>query len=325
MIERQVAHLVRLIEDLMDVGRITRGRLQLRREPLALAQVLDQVAESIRPQLELTGQTFAYTLPPEPVYVNADRVRLTQVLLNLLDNACKYTGEGGAVHLTAERDADEVEIRVSDTGIGIPQEELGGVFQMFARVGASAQHAQGGLGVGLALARGLVEMHGGRIEAHSEGLGRGATLVVRLPVLSQPPPALEPDQGDHSPQAGPLRILVADDNRDVVDSLSLLLELTGYRVYRAYDGLQAVEAAERCRPDLVLLDLGMPNLDGYEACRRIRRQPWGRDLPIVALTGWGQEEHLVRSKAAGFTNHLVKPVDHGDLLRLLAEQQPARP
>jgi CheY-like chemotaxis protein len=169
-------------------------------------------------------------------------------------------------------------------------------------------------------------MHGGRIEARSEGLGRGATLVVRLPVLSQPPPAAsEPEQGDHSPQVGPLRILVADDNRDVVDSLSLLLELTGYQVYRAYDGLQAVEAAERCRPDLVLLDIGMPNLDGYEACRRIRKHPWGRDLPIVALTGWGQEEHLARSKAAGFTSHLVKPVDHGDLLRLLAQQQPARP
>ena len=326
MIERQVAHLVRLIEDLMDVGRITRGRLQLRREPLALAHVLDQVAESIRPQLELTGRTFALTLPPEPVYVNADRVRLTQVLLNLLDNACKYTGEGGAVHLTAERHADEVEIRVSDTGIGIPQEELGGVFQMFARVGAPAPHAQGGLGVGLALARGLVEMHGGRIEARSEGLGRGATLVVRLPLLSEPPPGVfQPDQGEPPPQAGPLRILVADDNRDVVESLSLLLELTGYRVQRAYDGLQAVEAVERYRPDLVLLDIGMPNLDGYEACRRIRQQPWGRNLPIVALTGWGQEEHLVRSKAAGFTNHLVKPVDHGDLLRLLAEQQAACP
>ena len=325
MIERQVAHLVRLIEDLMDVGRITRGRLQLRREPLALAQVLDQVAESIRPQLELTGQTFALTLPPEPLYVNADRVRLTQVLLNLLDNACKYTGEGGAVHLTAERQADEVEIRVSDTGVGIPPEALGGLFQMFARVRAPSQQAQGGLGVGLALARGLVEMHGGRIEARSEGLGRGATLVVRLPVLPEAPPAaLETDQGEPSPEARPLRILVADDNRDVVESLSLLLELTGYRVYRAYDGLRAVEAAERCRPDLVLLDIGMPNLDGYEACRRIRQQPWGRNLPIVALTGWGQEEHLARSKAVGFTNHLVKPVDHGDLLRLLADQQAAR-
>jgi CheY-like chemotaxis protein len=197
---------------------------------------------------------------------------------------------------------------------------------MFTRVGDPAQYAQKGLGIGLALARGLVEMHGGRIQARSEGLGRGATLVVRLPVLCEPPPTMsELGKRELAAEAHPLRILVADDNRDVVESLAVLLELTGYRVERAYDGLQAVEAVERYRPDVVLLDIGMPNLNGYEACRRIREQPWGRDLRIVALTGWGQEKDRERSKAAGFSSHLVKPVDRSDLLRLLAEPQTACP
>jgi len=326
MIERQVAHLVRLIEDLMDVGRVNCGRLQLRKEPVALAEILEQVAEAVRPRIELAGQQFHLAVAQEPVYVDADPVRLTQVLLNLLDNACKYTGRGGAVHLTAERDGDEVEIRVADTGIGIAPEELSCLFEMFTRVGDPAQYAQKGLGIGLALARGLVEMHGGRIQARSEGLGRGATLVVRLPVLCEPPPTMsELGKRELAAEAHPLRILVADDNRDVVESLAVLLELTGYRVERAYDGLQAVEAVERYRPDVVLLDIGMPNLNGYEACRRIREQPWGRDLRIVALTGWGQEKDRERSKAAGFSSHLVKPVDRSDLLRLLAEPQTACP
>lgn len=321
MIERQLAHLVRLIEDLMDVGRITRGKLQLRRKVVELRTVLEQAAETIEPQLALAGQTFSLSLPTDPVFVDADPMRLTQVLMNLLDNACKYTGNGGDITLAALRHGPDVEIRVQDTGIGIPSEHLSSLFKMFSRVGASSGHTQHGLGIGLALARGLVEMHGGRIEASSEGLGRGSTLIVRLPVLSDPSaPASRSQRSEPAAPAGPLRVLVADDNRDVVDSLAMLLELTGYEVERAYDGLQAVEAAERCRPDLVLLDIGMPNLDGYEVCRRIRQQPWGRDLLVVALTGWGQEDDRLRSKAAGFDNHLVKPVDRSELLRLLAER-----
>lgn len=322
MIERQVAHLVRLIEDLMDVGRITRGKLQLRREPFELAATLERAAETIRPQMELAGLRLELSVPPEPLWVDADPVRLTQVLLNLLDNACKYTGEGGTVTLFAEQDGEEVEIRVSDTGIGVRAEDLPVLFQMFARVGGPSERIHPGLGIGLALARGLVEMHGGRIEARSEGLGRGATFVLRLPVLSELPSAApQPDQHESLGSVRPQRILIADDNRDVVESLALLLELTGYRVEKAYDGLQAVETAERCRPDLVLLDIGMPNLDGYEACRRIRQQPWGRDMLLVALTGWGQEDDRRRSERAGFNSHLVKPVERSDLLRLLAEWQ----
>ncbi len=325
LIERQLAHLVRLIEDLMDVGRITRGKVQLRREPVELAIILEQAAETIGPQIERAGQGFRLSLPTEPLYVDADPVRLSQVFLNLLDNACKYTGTGGTISLAAERDGDAVEIRVLDTGIGIPPEDLTHLFQMFARVGTPSGQAQNGLGIGLALARGLVEMHGGRIEARSEGLGRGSAFVVRLPVLTETPAAgpSQPIAPEIRDPATPLRILVADDNRDVVESLALLLELTGYRVDRAYDGLEAAEAAERYRPDLVLLDIGMPKLDGYEACRRIREQPWGRGMLIVALTGWGQEDDRRRSQGAGFDRHLVKPVARSDLLRLVAERQAA--
>lgn len=327
LIERQLGHMVRLIDDLMDVGRITRGKLHLRREPVELTTLLEQTAETIAPQIALAGQGLHLSLPTEPVYVDVDPVRLGQVFLNLLDNACKYTGAGGAISLTAERDGDAVEIRVEDTGIGIPPEDLTRLFQMFARVGTPGRNAQNGLGIGLALARGLVEMHGGRIEARSEGLGRGSALIVRLPILAEPPVA-QPSQAKGHESADPttpLRILIADDNRDVVESLALLLELTGYGVERAYDGLEAVEAAERYRPDLVLLDIGMPKLDGCEACRRMREQPWGRAMRIVALTGWGQEDDRRRSQGAGFDRHLVKPVARSDLLRLLAEWRGDRP
>ncbi|MGE5152843.1 MAG: PAS domain S-box protein [Bdellovibrio bacteriovorus] len=326
LIERQLGHMVRLIEDLMDVARITTGKLQLRREPVDLATLLEQTAETMQSQVARAGQRLHLSLPMAPVHVDADPVRLGQVFLNLLDNACKYTGTGGVISLSAERDGDDVEIRVEDTGIGIPPEDLTRLFQMFARAGAPGGHAQSGLGIGLALARGLVEMHGGRIEARSEGLGRGSSLIVRLPVLAAPTTtqSTQPKGSGASDPVVPLRILVADDNRDVVESLALLLELTGHRVERAYDGLEAVEAAERYRPDLVLLDIGMPKLDGYEACRRIRGQPWGRHMLIVALTGWGQEDDRRRSKAAGFDRHLVKPVAPADLLRLLAERRGGR-
>lgn len=213
-----------------------------------------------------------------------------------------------------------MEIRVEDTGIGIAPEDLQRLFQMFARVGRPCGGGQDGLGIGLALARGLVEMHGGHIEAHSGGLDRGSSLIVRLPVLAEPP-ASQPSQPKVYQPVGPtrpLRILIADDNRDVVESLALLLERMGHHLERVYDGLEAVELAERRRPDLALLDIGMPKLDGYEACRRIRGQPWDRGMLIIALTGWGQEDDRRRSQAAGFDRHLVKPVVPSNLLPLLA-------
>lgn len=320
MIDRQLRHLVRLVDDLLDVSRITRGRLQLRRERVALAEVLEQALEASRPHVECAGHDLSVALPPAPVYLDADPVRLAQVFLNLIHNACKYTDPGGQIRVSAEMDGPEVVVTVADTGIGVPPEDLVRLFEMFAQLGPTGERAQGGLGIGLSLARGLVEMHGGSIEARSEGPGKGTQLVVRLPTLpggsaAQPAPApaaaVQP--------AAARRVLVVDDHRDVVESLALLLRATGYQVEIAHDGLEAIEAAGRYRPDLVLLDIGMPKLDGYATCRRIREHPWGRDMTIVALTGWGQEDDQRRTREAGFDGHLVKPLDPRALFDLLSD------
>jgi PAS domain S-box-containing protein len=320
MIDRQLRHLVRLVDDLLDVSRITRGRLQLRRERVALAEVLEQALEASRPHVECAGHDLSVALPPAPVYLDADPVRLAQVFLNLIHNACKYTDPGGQIRVSAEMDGPEVVVTVADTGIGVPPEDLARLFEMFAQLGPTGERAQGGLGIGLSLARGLVEMHGGSIEARSEGPGKGTQLVVRLPTLpggsaAQPAPApaaaVQP--------AAARRVLVVDDHRDVVESLALLLRATGYQVEIAHDGLEAIEAAGRYRPDLVLLDIGMPKLDGYATCRRIREHPWGRDMTIVALTGWGQEDDQRRTREAGFDGHLVKPLDPRALFDLLSD------
>jgi PAS domain S-box-containing protein len=320
MIDRQLRHLVRLVDDLLDVSRITRGRLQLRRERVALAEVLEQALEASRPHVECAGHDLSVALPPAPVYLDADPVRLAQVFLNLIHNACKYTDPGGQIRVSAEMDGPEVVVTVADTGIGVPPEDLVRLFEMFAQLGPTGERAQGGLGIGLSLARGLVEMHGGSIEARSEGPGKGTQLVVRLPTLpggsaAQPAPApaaaVQP--------AAARRVLVVDDHRDVVESLALLLRATGYQVEIAHDGLEAIEAAGRYRPDLVLLDIGMPKLDGYATCQRIREHPWGRDMTIVALTGWGQEDDQRRTREAGFDGHLVKPLDPRALFDLLSD------
>jgi PAS domain S-box-containing protein len=320
IIERQLQHMVRLIDDLLDVSRITRGKLNLCPVPVALGTVLDQALEASAPNLE--GLTLTVALPPEPVYVAADPLRLAQVFLNLLNNSCKYTRKGGSIRLCAERDGGEVVVTVSDTGVGIPPERLPGVFEMFSQAGSPPDQAQGGLGIGLALARALVELHGGAIEARSEGPGRGCVFVVRLPILGEAPvaPPQRSDEWQEPVPAAALRILVADDNRDSAESLALLLRVTGYEVETAHDGLEAVKAAARRRPDVVLLDIGMPKLDGYAACRCMRAQTWGKDMAIFALTGWGQDEDRRRSTAAGFDGHLVKPVEPAALLGLLKHQ-----
>jgi PAS domain S-box-containing protein len=326
MIDRQLRHMVHLIDDLLDVSRITRGKLQLQRQRVDLTEVLEHAVDVIRPLIEGADLDLSVTLPPHPVHVDADPVRLTQVLTNLLDNAGKYTGKGGAIRLCAERDAAEVVLTLSDTGIGIAREDLPHVFDMFTQVQSESERATSGLGIGLALTRGLVEMHGGEIEALSDGPGTGSTFIIRLPAdpgtpassPSRPETASEPVTAKH-------RVLVADDTEDVARSLAVLLNLEGHEVAIAHDGLEAVQAAERMRPDLVLLDLGMPKLDGYGACRRIREQPWGKALHIVAFTGWGQDEARRKCDEAGFDGHLVKPVDPDNVLRLLAELEPARP
>ncbi len=320
MIDRQVRHLVRLVDDLLDVSRINQGRLQLRRERVALATILDQVMESARSQFVQAGHQLTATLPDEPIALDADPVRLSQVFQNLLDNACKYSERGGHIHLTAELVGTQVVVRVADRGIGIASADLARLFDLFVQVGTSTEQVASGLGIGLALCRGLVELHGGTIEARSAGLGQGSEFSVFLPVVSvvAPLPAQPPAAQPTGPST-PVRVLVVDDNLDSAESLAFLLGSSGYAVSTAHDGLAGVEAAERERPQIVLLDLGMPRLDGYGACRRIREQPWGQAMRIIALTGWGQASDQRRIREAGFDLHLIKPIELSVLLGLLAD------
>ncbi|VTT98138.1 histidine kinase : Chemotaxis protein methyltransferase CheR OS=Polaromonas naphthalenivorans (strain CJ2) PE=4 SV=1: PAS_9: PAS_4: PAS_9: PAS_4: PAS_9: PAS_8: PAS_4: PAS_8: PAS_3: PAS_3: HisKA: HATPase_c: Response_reg [Gemmataceae bacterium] len=319
MMERQLGQMVHLIDDLLDVSRITRGKLRLRRERVELESVVRAAVETARPVIEASGHEFTAALPPGPVYLDADPVRLAQVLSNLLTNAAKYTGRGGRIQLTAVRVGGEVAVSVADTGIGIAPEHLPRLFEMFSQVSSALERSQGGLGIGLALVRGLVEMHGGTVGARSEGPGKGSEFVVRLPVADGPPARREPGAGREPASAGPgRRVLVADDNRDAADSLAMMLRLRGHEVHTAYDGRAAVEAAARLRPDVAVLDIGMPGLTGYDAARRIRAESWGRDMTLVAVTGWGQEEDKRRATEAGFDRHLTKPVDPAALEEFLA-------
>lgn len=321
LLDRQLQHMVRLIDDLMDVSRITRGKLQLRKERIDLRAVLDQALKAARPRVEAAEHVLSVSLPSQPIHLDADAVRLTQVFLNLLNNACKYTDRGGTIRLDAERDGADVVVKVTDTGAGISTESLPHIFEPFSQVPSTLTQAEGGLGIGLSLARSLVEMHGGSIEAKSDGLGKGSEFVVRLPALDEATayPSVRP-RDRNALESGALRVLVAEDNRDVSNSLVMLLQLCGHEVATAYDGQQAIEASAQFRPDVVLLDIGMPKLDGHSACRSIRKQPWGKDIKIFALTGWGGDDVLREAEKDGFTGHLVKPVDPPVLLRLLAEQ-----
>ncbi len=320
LMERQMAVMVRLIDDLLDVSRITRGKLPLRRERVDLASVVQSAVEGSRPLIETSAHRLTVSLPPEPIYLDADPTRLAQVFANLLTNAAKYTDKAGHIWLTAGRHEGEVVVSVRDTGIGIAAEHLPRLFEMFSQVAPALERSQGGLGIGLSLVKGLVEMHGGRIEARSEGPGKGSEFVVRLPVAGDVPapetPA--PGSGERATARPRRRILLADDNRDAADSLAMMLRLAGHEVHATHDGQEAVEAAEWFRPDVALLDLGMPRMNGFEAARRIREQPWGRSVILVAITGWGQDEDKRRASEAGFDHHLTKPVDPAALEKLLA-------
>ncbi len=325
VIDRQIEHLTRLIDDLLDISRITRNKLELHKQRIELAEVIRGAVESSRPIIEQFGHELMVTLPRQPIYLSGDLVRLTQVFLNLLNNAAKYTERGGRIWLTADPQGSEVVVRVEDTGVGIPAEKLPRLFDIFFQVDRTLERSQGGLGIGLSLVRRLVELHGGTVEAHSQGLGKGSAFTVRLPVLvEKPKPA--PSQGSSgsglTKATSPRRILLVDDNRDSADSLAMLLRLTGNEVQTAYDGVEGVEAAEQFRPEVVLLDIGMPKLNGEDACRRIRSEPWGQDMLLIALTGWGQEDDRRRTVEAGFDTHIVKPVDPEALLKLLAEKRP---
>jgi PAS domain S-box-containing protein len=315
-LERQLGQIVRLVDDLLDVSRISRGKLALRKERVELASVIQQSLEACRPLAESAAHQLDVSLPPEPIYLHADPARLAQVFGNLLNNACKYTEPGGRIWLTAQRRANDVVVNVKDSGVGIPGDKLASVFEMFAQLDRSLERSQGGLGIGLTLVKRLVELHGGSVAAYSQGPGLGSEFVVRLPIAIEQT-SVQTTSAEPAPTTG-RRILVVDDNRDAATTLATLLKLTGNQTQTAHDGLEAVEAAETFHPDVILLDIGLPKLNGYDVCRRIRQQPWGKNTVLVALTGWGQDEDRRQSKDAGFDHHMVKPMDLAALTKLLA-------
>ena len=320
VIERQVKHLTRLVDDLLDVSRITRGNINLSREPVAVTTIVARAIETIQPLIAEQRHELTIDVPEQTLEVEGDLTRLTQVLGNLLNNAAKYTDPGGSIAVSAGRVGTDVEIRVRDNGIGIPPELLPRLFQLFTQVDGAAHRAQGGLGIGLALVRQLIQMHGGSVTAYSQGPGHGSEFLIRLPLRVRGYRDSTPSPDAPLPESARRghRILLADDNRDALDSLATLLQCDGHEVHTAGDGAEALEVAASCHPDVVLLDIGMPKLDGYEVARRIRAEPWGKDAVLIALTGWGQDEDRRRSREVGFDSHLVKPLDPEALSTLLA-------
>ncbi len=324
MIERQLTQMVRLVDDLMDVSRIGQNKLELRKERVQLATILNSALETSRPLIEQMGQELIVALPKQPLMVDADMTRLAQVFLNLLNNAAKYSNRGGHIYISVEQHESDVAVSIKDTGIGISSDQLAHIFEMFTQVDRSLEKSQGGLGIGLTLVKRLVEMHGGSVEARSEGPGKGSEFVVRLPVAIE---ALGPQAAvveEEQPANSSHRILVVDDNRDGANTLSTILGLMGNDLRTAYDGREGVDIAVQFRPHVMILDIGLPKLNGYEVCRRIREQPWGKEVVLIAVTGWGQEEDRRLSQEAGFDHHLVKPVDPKVLMKMLAEIQVAK-
>jgi PAS domain S-box-containing protein len=320
VISRQVKHMSRVVDDLLDMSRISANKLQIQREDVELAGIVDSAVETSRPLIDEARHRLTIRVPSEPIHLDADPIRLSQVISNLLNNAAHYTKPGGAIALTVEREGSDAIISVKDNGIGISAEMLPRVFEVFAQ-GTSPEPAQSGLGIGLSLARALVTLHGGHIEARSDGIGRGSEFLVRLPITSpgerRPPPETAPSGAGLGKSGVRHRVLIADDLRDAADSLAVLLRLSGHDVETAYDGEEALAKAERVRPDVALLDIGMPKLNGYDVARRIRSAPWGEHMLLVALTGWGQATDRRRTAEAGFNQHMTKPVDLADLHKVL--------
>jgi PAS domain S-box-containing protein len=321
IIERQTQHMARLIDDLLDVNRISRNTLELRKETVALASIINAAVEVSRPFIESNSQELLLDVPNEPIYLEADSVRLAQVFSNLLNNASKYSKleeGGGTIWLTADVHGPAAIVTIRDSGIGIAASMLPRVFDMFTQGGRSVGRSEGGLGIGLALAKRLVEMHGGTIEARSDGLGEGSEFSVRLPVaaaLQQQSTAAE--KSFRRQTEAKRRILVADDNPDVVETFEVMLQTFGHDVQTALDGFEVLEKAERFQPEVIVLDIGMPKLDGLETARRLRRQPWARKAVLIAITGWGNDQDKRQSAEAGFDVHLVKPVDPMTILNVL--------
>jgi PAS domain S-box-containing protein len=320
VIERQLNQLVRLVDDLLDVSRISRNRLELRLERTDLARVIQQAIETCQPMIDAFRHRVELDLPREPIFLSADPVRLAQVFGNLLHNACKYTPPGGRVSVRAERVGQDVCVVVADSGVGISPDILPNVFDMFAQANSAIDHSQGGLGIGLTLVKRLVELHGGSVTASSDGQGRGSQFTVRLPLITSSPAAAPIPPLEPKTKASPARrILVVDDNRDSAKSLAMLLKVLGHETHVAHDGLEALERADALQPEVVLLDIGLPKMNGYDVCREIRQRLWGKTAVIVALTGWGQEEDRRKSKDAGFDRHLTKPAELKVLVSLLAD------
>jgi PAS domain S-box-containing protein len=322
VIGRQLDHMVRLIEDLLDVSRITRDRLELRLAPVELGPIVQQAVDAVRPLAGSRRQVVEVAMPATPIDMTVDSVRLAQVMSNLLENACKYSDDDGTIRVTVAKDDAEVRISVQDDGIGIAADDIEHIFEMFAQPHAVPAESRGGLGIGLTLARRLAELHGGRISAHSEGLGRGSEFVVCLPLSAGIPlPLEEPEcartNGTESESLTAARVLVVDDNVDSAESLAALFRLHGHDTRVCHDGSAAITVAEEFRPTIIVLDIGLPTLNGNEVCRALRRRPWGRDTTIVAVSGWGQDDDRRRAEQAGFDRYVVKPVDYGALQQLL--------
>ncbi len=313
--------LVRLIDDLLDVSRITQGRLELRKEKLDLAVSMRMAVETSRPLIQSRQHTLHVSAQPETFFVDADATRIAQVFANLLNNSAKYSPPGSSITARITREGNDALITITDNGVGIPQAMLLRVFEMFERVNREPDGRQDGLGIGLTLVRRLVELHGGTVVAQSEGLNCGSTFTVKLPLwhAASVPEEIHAAPIETNDGNARRKILVVDDNRDSAMSLSLLLELDGHDVRRAYDGIEALEIADDFRPEVTLLDIGMPRLDGYGAARELRRRDWARESLLVALTGWGQQEDKRLAREAGFDHHMVKPVDPDALRRLLIE------
>lgn len=323
VIDRQSMHLTRLVDDLLDISRITRGVIKLAKEPVTVGTVVDRAVEALQPLIAEYRHRLTIDCPDESLCIVGDVTRLTQVLGNLLNNAVKYTNPGGHIEIAVHRRGDWVEISVTDDGIGIPEESVSRLFHLFSRLQATEDRTAGGLGIGLALVRTLVEMHGGEVSVASAGPDHGSSFTVRMP-LAQPGVVAEPDDSsqDEAGAVAPRRILIADDNQDALDTLALLLHVDGHEVFKAVDGSDAVQSAAKHRPDLIFLDIGMPVMDGYAAARNIRAEPWGSDIALIALSGWGQREDVARSHEAGFDRHLVKPVSADAIAKVLNEYEP---
>jgi len=317
--DRQSQQMVRLIDDLLDVSRITRGTMELRKSRVELATVVESAVETVRPIIREMGHVLEVTMPKHPIVVEADPARLSQVISNLLNNAAKYMQRGGGIDLVVKRENSAVTISVKDTGIGIPADMIERIFDMFIQVDGSLERAHGGLGIGLTLVKRLVEMHNGSVHAASDGPNSGSEFVVRLPIVFELLGEVLESNGEHVAASGKRRILVIDDNENAAHVLGMLLKALGNDVQTAMDGVTGIEVAERFRPDVVLLDIGMPKMNGYETARHIRQQRWGQDMVLAALTGWGQEEDKRRTREAGFDHHFVKPLDVAVLQKFLAD------